>query len=316
MLRSPGGNSSPARSAIRADTSPEAAISIAPAKNALANSGSPRPATPDAAKTMPAPSSIASAKPRTSWRALPDADPIHAGRLDRPQRRGRAAIERERNGDRGKDDRQREEGAREQREAGLAATAQRGEQDQRRRRPSRWRSTRRRSAHRARSPPAARIRRSARRKRAARRPDPSRRSVRAARRGSRSSRRRRRRGRGTAGRPRSARAGRSRGPRTRPRTNVNTKPTAFRPRHARRPREREDRAVQHREIAEQLQRARRLPRPASARGIRRRSRAPRAAASRCAPRATRSPPTPATSSTSAGVSGSTPYSRNAAKVVR
>ena len=61
-------------------------------------------------------------------RALPDADPVDPGRLDRPQRRGRAPVERERNGDRREHDGEGKERAREQRKPGLAAPAQNGEQ--------------------------------------------------------------------------------------------------------------------------------------------------------------------------------------------
>jgi hypothetical protein len=60
----------------------------------------------------------------------PDPDPVHAGRLERPQRRGLAVVERERDRHRREDRGQREECARQQRESGIRALAQ-AEEEQR-----------------------------------------------------------------------------------------------------------------------------------------------------------------------------------------
>ena len=120
----------PARSAMHAVASPDTAISNAPAKNALANNGSSAAPTPEATNTI-AGSALddqreGSGKPRV----LPRADPVDARRLDRPECGRPAIVERERNGDGREDDGQHEECARQQRETGFAAPAQ-GQEEQR-----------------------------------------------------------------------------------------------------------------------------------------------------------------------------------------
>ena len=111
--------------ATRAIASPETAISIAPAKNALANSGSSTPPTPEIAKTMPAPTTTRSAKSSREAAILPHADPVDACGFHRPERRRVAVVEGERNRDRREDDGKRQERTAQEREPGLAALAER-----------------------------------------------------------------------------------------------------------------------------------------------------------------------------------------------
>ena len=178
--RSPAARSSPARSAMHAIDEPGDGDQHRAGEKRIGEERIIGAAdVREIAKTSPAPSSTSEREGPREPRVLPHADPVDAGRLDRPHRRGVAIVERERNRDRRKDDRQRER-TRADRSANPGSVRARVAANREQRRTTRHRERAPRGAVAvlaARAPPAARSRRSARRRRAGRRPDPWRRAV-------------------------------------------------------------------------------------------------------------------------------------------